>query len=114
MKDVFEFLDIDSSFQCSYVNSNVTGKARIRILNKFLSGENDLKRFVQKVFPYKKLFSLKFRNKISIFLLRLNTKSAVTNKLNEQTYRKLQSSFEEEIEKLSELLSVNLKDYWKY
>src|SRR5690606_22531020 len=95
MSEIFEFLDVED--QPTLVNQahNISGKPKNRVINKFLTRNNMLKRGIRKIIGNKT--SLHLKNKIQKFNLeKIN--------INSETKIKLFKKFESDIEKLENLL----------
>ena len=115
MAEVFEFLKIDTSFKCNYTTVNKTGKPIFRGINRLLLSDSSFKKLFQKIFPYKRIFSLKFRNKISKSLIEINTnKNKNIRNLNIEQYQMLRKEFESEINELSIMLDKDLENIWSF
>jgi len=105
MSEIFEFLDVED--QPTLVNQahNISGKPKNRVINKFLTRNNMLKRGIRKIIGNKT--SLHLKNKIQKFNLeKIN--------INSETKIKLFKKFESDIEKLENLLQKDLSDWKKY
>ena len=113
MRELFEFLEVSTSFQINPETINKTGSPLFRPINKFLFGNTKLKSFVKKILFFDKLPVSK-RIYLADLIKELNTKRNRGNTLSLDEYNKLNNYFTEDIKLLSSLLNRDLSSVWNY
>lgn len=107
LKDVFDFLEVDSSFVPDFSEKhNVTGTPKNRLFHKFLTTDNRVRSFLRPV-----VLSLMSKDRASQLVIRLKTRNLEKPQLNPETKKKLQEQYRNDILKLQNLLNRDLS-HW--
>lgn len=107
MKNIFEFLEVDSSFKPVIEIHNATGLPKNKILHKFLSYDNWIKDIT------KPFTSSKLRGKIYNLILLKNYDYKKKNKLDDELRKELNIVFKDDIMKLEKLINRDLSNWLK-
>lgn len=117
VKEVFEFLGIDNTFQPEFSKLNITGKARSRWLNRLLFGDSFLKKILRTL-NITRLIPREKKVIFSNFMRKANTNASKTagsdDKMPEAAYDDLMAYYREDIAQLSAFLGKDLNGIWKY
>ena len=112
MKELLEFLEIDTSFKVDFFPKNVSrGSSRSKLINKLIYSnsvrQNPLLVGLRKIIPFKTRFKLRRA------LISVNAKKTSRGKLFPETKKKLVYIFEEDILRLQDLLKRDLRHWIK-
>ena len=115
IKEIFDFLNVDSSFSPELKAMNRTGKVKNKTFQKIAFGEHPVRNFiVRKIL--KKLIPDEGRKKLKWKVIDMNTNSTQIqpkyNLTTEETLEYLKDFFKEDIIKLEQLLDKDLS-HWK-
>ena len=103
MKEIYNFLGVESILPASFLKYNVSGEVRLRLAYNFIGRPNPVKKLIKKIFPLKLLQSVKAKT-----LIRLTTKLSLT----EADAAALSPSYQSEITDLGAWLGRDLSE-WK-
>lgn len=115
IKNLFDFLEIDSNFIPELKTMNTTGKVKNKTFQKIAFGEHPIRNFIvrkilRKIIPEKTRTNLRWK------VIDMNTSSSQTqpkeNLTEQKTLEHLNDFFKEDIIKLEQLLDKDLS-HWK-
>lgn len=113
-RKVLGFLDVDIQFLPDFTHENVSGQAHLDFINKILWNP-DLKEKIKRVIPYHKILSKQSRGEFFHFLDSLNTsekKEVIDKSKIHKVRNQLRNIYKEDVNKLEELLEIDLKVKW--
>ena len=112
-KEVFKFLEVSEDFKPNYKRLNVTGSVRFKVLQNLIFNKSKTKKILVDTI-IDPLIPLHKRTKLRWWFKEWNTKKENINKdvLYTSEREELKLQFREDIEKLENLLRVDLS-HWK-
>lgn len=113
MREIFDFLEIDSSFVPDFTTVNYTGEAKSKSLNRFLYQDSSLKQNLKRWFLLDRLLSENLRYRLRRYLREKNTRMTAKKELSHEEYLQMRALFEDDINHLSTLLGRDLNEIWK-
>ena len=106
-RDVFEFLGVDNTFIPVMKKLNEGGEMRFKKLPFHrIDFAPRLRRILRKLLP------APAREKVRLFLRKLNTKPSNQSKINDLTKQMLVKFFKPDVENLQNSFCIDLKKYW--
>ncbi len=112
-QEVLAFLGVKNEFLPDFKHENVSGSARLNIINKVLWNPA-LKGNLKKIIPYHLILNEDFRGGIFKILNKINTskRNTVEPEQNDLLKKELNKIYKTEVDDLSELLNLDLKEKW--
>lgn len=115
IKDIFEFLKVDSSFIPELKKMNKTGRVKNKTFQNIAFGNHPARNFITKKI-LRNILPEKIRTDLRWKIIKMNTKSAESSSQEQQipetTLKKMELFFANDISKLEELLQKDLS-HWK-
>lgn len=116
IKDLFDFLDIDSDFVPDFNKVNVTGSAKSHTVQKWLYTEFPLKRALKKLFFVDRWLSLEAKTRIGFWIRNKNTlkgNKRTYEKMDTELYKVLLEGYKKDILELETLIDHEVTKYWR-
>lgn len=115
LPSIFQFLNVEVTFNPIFQTKNKTGSVKYKWLNTMIYGEGKVRNTLLRTLKLKHLLPASWRLLVLNKFRDWNTRKGIASEtLAIEEYKQLSKIFEEDTQKLSELLQRDLSHIWTY